>query len=766
MYRAHIIVEGIVQGVGFRPSVYRLADETRLTGYVRNIGNAVEIVVEGERSRLDEFIARLKTEKPTISRISNVKVDFERIGKLSFHDFSIKESSSEFSGTSVIPADVATCDLCLGEIMDEDNRRHLYPFTACTDCGPRFTVIESVPYDRERTSMREFPLCESCMEEYLNPLDRRYHAEATCCPECGPELFLYRKKVMETDDHIMRAAELLDMGKIIAFKGIGGTHLVCRADDDDAVMELRSRLGRPGQPFACMSPDLESIRRYAVVSEREEKVLKSRRRPIVVLNKSRDYCLAPSVAPGLHNIGVMLPYSGLHHVLFRYTDAPAYVMTSANRPGDPMLVRNRDIIEGLDGIADYFLLHNRRIVNRCDDSVVRFRGGEMAFIRRSRGYAPEPYDLTGISGDVSALCLGPELDVTFSVLRKGQCYVSQHIGNTSRYDTFLFLKEAVEHLMNITGTDELDVVACDLHPRFLTTGYAEEMAEELSAEILRVQHHHAHSLALMFDNMVDECICIAADGVGYGDDGTSWGGEILHCTGPEYRRVGSLMPQKMPGGDLATRYPARMLLSILGEYHDAEELREIFTRRYIHYFPHGEREIDTVIKQLESGLNVSLSTSTGRVLDAISAALNICGRRTYEGECAMKLESAAFAARGRLKIPFEVKRSKGRYILNTSGILLQVMDLLERGEDVNEIAYAGQRAVAEGLAEMAVLAAADTGVECIGGTGGVFYNEAISLAVKDYITREGYGFIQHRNSCAGDGSVSLGQAVLASLKHG
>ena len=764
MYRAHLTVEGIVQGVGFRPAVYRLAKELSLTGYVRNMGNMVEIVLEGSHEGIEEFIERLKKDKPPISRINSIKKDIFEVNEASFTEFIIKESSSSSSGTSVIPADVATCSSCLEEMMDENNRRYLYPFTACTDCGPRFTVIESIPYDRERTSMRDFPLCSSCMEEYLNPLDRRYHAEATCCPICGPKPFLYRDGILKTHDPIKMAAELLDDGSILAVKGIGGTHLVCRADDDEVVKRLRSGLGRPNQPFACMSPDLESIESYASISDVEEEALTSRRRPIVVLKKSRDYCLAPSVAPGLHNIGVMLPYSGLHHVLLRYTEAPAYVMTSANRPGDPMFIENTEIIGGLQGIADYFLLHDRRIVNRCDDSVVRFRGGEMAFIRRSRGYAPEPYEIPHVAGDVSAICLGPELDVTFSVLKGGQCYVSQHIGNTSRYDTLLFLKDAVDYLMGITGTEDVDVIACDLHPQFLTTSYAEELASRFSAEVLRVQHHHAHALALMLDAGVDECICIAADGVGYGDDGTSWGGEILHCHGSDYERLGSLMPQRMPGGDLATRYPARMLLSMLmGRYEG--DLQELFSERYSDYFPHGEREIGVVMRQLESGLNTGISTGTGRVLDAISAALRICGVRTYEGECAMKLESEAFRASGKLSMPFEVKEKGGRYILDTSAILLDVMELIDRGEDRAEIAHAAQKAVAEGLAEMAVLAADDAGVKCIGGTGGVFYNEAISLAVRDYVTERGYRFIQHRNSCAGDGSVSLGQAVAVALRY-
>lgn len=380
--------------------------------------------------------------------------------------FQILESSANFSGSSVIPPDVATCDRCLEEVMKAGDRRHQYPFTACTDCGPRFTVISSIPYDRQRTSMEEFPLCPDCLEEYQDPEDRRYHAEATCCPVCGPEVFLYQEGRVESDNPLKEAARLLDEGHILAMKGIGGTHLVASTLEDEAVLNLRRRLGRMNQPFACMSPDVATIQSFAEVADYEEEALLSRNRPIVILKKNQDYYLSPTVAPDLHNLGVMLPYSALHHLLFTYTDTPAYIMTSANMPGEPMLTHNPEIISKLEGVADYFLLHNREIINRCDDSVVRFRGGDMAFIRRSRGYVPEPYDLSSISTDLNVLALGPEIDVTFSLLKEGRCYVSQHIGDTTKYETFLYLQKAIEYMMGITQTDDIDAVACDLHPQF------------------------------------------------------------------------------------------------------------------------------------------------------------------------------------------------------------------------------------------------------------------------------------------------------------
>jgi len=763
--KAKILVQGIVQGVGFRPTVYRIANGMNINGYVRNLGNIVEIVIEGQKKDINEFITNLKDNKPPISKINSITIEWiDHQNSAAFHDFKILESSENFSGSSVIPPDIATCNNCLDEVFKNSDRRKNYPFTACTDCGPRFTVISSIPYDRERTSMNNFPLCEECEVEYKDPEDRRYHAEATCCPVCGPEVFLYREKTIESKNPIKKAARLIDAGNILAIKGIGGTHLVVKTTEDHPVQELRKRLGRYSQPFACMSKDIKTVKTFAKISDLEKNVLESRRRPIVVLNKNDDYMLSSSVSPDLHNLGVMLPYSALHHILFSYTKEPAYIMTSANIPGEPMLIENREITSKLNGIADYYLLHNREIVNRCDDSVIRFRGNEMAFIRRSRGYVPEPYDFSGIADDLNVLALGPEIDVTFSLLKEGKCYVSQHIGDTTKYETFRYLQRAVDHMMEITKTENIDVVACDLHPMFFTTKLAEKMSKEFDSDIIKVQHHHAHAAALSVDNNIDELICIAADGVGYGDDGTAWGGEILLSQGSSYERLASLMPQTMAGGDLTTKYPVRMVISLLHSHMDTKQLVKLMKTSYIDYFKHGEMEVDLVLKQLQNGFNTSITTSTGRILDALSAALRICGKRTYEGECAMKLESAAYRGRNTLEIPVEIEINNGMEFLNTSQILNSALEMKEKGERVEDIARAAQKAVALGLAEMAVNAAENIGVKVIGGSGGVFYNEAISVTVRKAVESAGYTFVQHKNSCAGDGSVSMGQAAVASWK--
>ncbi|MBQ2830919.1 carbamoyltransferase HypF [Methanobrevibacter sp.] len=738
-----ILTQGIVQGVGFRPYVYRLASDLNLRGYVRNLGNVVEIIIEGEKT--DLFIERLLKELPPIAKITTLNV--EEVDIKEYSDFKIIESGDSYSGVSVIPPDIAICDKCLEEIRNPKDRRYKYAFNACTDCGPRFTVIESVPYDRIRTSMDEFPLCDDCLVEYREPLNRRYHGEAICCSECGPKMAFYKGKTkIDSENPIKLGADVLKDGKILAIKGIGGTHLVVDAYNDDAVKELRKRLNRPNQAFAVMSKDLKSVQNYAQLSDREIETITSNKRPIVILKKNDNYPFPDSLSPGLHNIGVMLPYSPMHYLLFDEGNIDTYVMTSANIPGEPMMIENEEII---DGVNDYSLVHNRKILNRCDDSVIRFRNNELSFIRRSRGYTPEPYTINYEVNDSNVLALGPELDVTFSIAKNNIVYPSQHIGNTNKPKTLEFLKQAVKNMERITKINEFDIIACDMHPHFFTTRLAHELSEKYGAEVMAIQHHHAHSIALANDHSIDEMIAITADGVGYGSDGTSWGGEILYTNVNDFKRMAHLQPQLMPGGDVATKYPARMLASILGD----EEL----IKNYSNYFKYGEREIKTIFKQLESGLNVGQTTSTGRVLDSMAVALEVCHERTYEGECSMKLESCAYYATKDLEIPYVIEGNT----LNTSAILEDVVKLYQNGEKKADIACAGQNAVANGLAELAIRCADKKNIPDIGATGGVFYNEAITDTVKNHVESNGYNFIQHLNTCAGDGSVSLGQAIIA-----
>ena len=738
-----ILTQGIVQGVGFRPYVYRLATNLNLKGYVRNLGNVVEIILEGDAIEL--FIERFQKELPPIARIDSFKV-FD-IEESNFDEFKIIESSDFYSGISVIPPDIAICDNCLAEIRNPSDRRYKYPFNACTDCGPRFTVIDSVPYDRNKTSMDEFPLCDDCLVEYQNPLDRRYHGEAICCSHCGPQMAIYKKdKIIDCDNPIKLGSEKLKDGEILAIKGIGGTHLVVDAYNDNAIKELRLRLNRPNQAFAVMSSDLKSVQRYAKLSEREIKTITSNKRPIVILKKNENYNFPESLSPGLHNIGVMLPYSPMHYLLFDEGDIDTYVMTSANIPGEPMMIDNSEII---NGISDYSLVHNRKILNRCDDSVIRFRNNELSFIRRSRGYTPEPYTINYEINDLNVLSLGPELDVTFCLATEGIAYPSQHIGNTNKIKTLNFLKESIKHMQKITKVCDINAVACDLHPQFFTT----KLAYEFGVDVIPVQHHHAHAAALANDYEIDEMIAITADGTGYGDDHTSWGGEILYTDVKSYERMAHLERQKMPGGDLATKYPVRMLLSILNN--------EKLIKNYIKYFKYGEIEIKNIFKQLEAEINVGVTTSTGRVLDSISAALEICNERTYEGEASMKLESAAYYSTTELELPLIIEKNE----LKTTEILKEVVKLYLKGYKKSDIANAAQKTISNGLSELAIQSADKKGIRTIGATGGVFYNESITNTVKNYIESNEYNFIQHKNTCCGDGSVSLGQSIVAKTRN-
>jgi hydrogenase maturation protein HypF len=762
-YNAYLLVEGIVQGVGFRPTVYRLAKVMNLTGYVRNMGNIVEILIQGPYEDINLFVDELYEHKPVRSQINNIKVDIQ--DKISpedkYDDFSIIESSDEISGSAVIPPDMSICDTCLEEILNDKDQHYYYPFTACTDCGPRFTLIDKIPYDRKNTTMDEFPLCDYCNQEYTDPLNRRYHAEATCCPDCGPEVYLYKDERIESHDPIKDASRLIDEGNILAIKGIGGTHLVCKTSTEDAIDRLRERLGRKTQPFACMSPDLKTASLFVDYSADEAKMLESVARPIVVLDKSEDYNLADNLSPGLHNQGVMLPYTGLHHLLFKYTLEEAYVMTSANMPGDPMLIDNKDIVSKLDGIADYHLLHNRRILNRCDDSVVRFRNNSPAFIRRSRGYVPKPYDFSNINVKDNILAVGPELDVTFSILKEGKCYPSQHIGNTSKIRTLEFMENAIDHLLSLTKTQRLDYIACDMHPDFNTTKLAKELAVKHEARLVDVQHHHAHAASLMAEHGEDELVVIAADGVGYGEDSNIWGGEVLYLNSTgKYVNTGGLKTQLMPGGDISTKYPIRMAMGILYDVMDAEELESIMKDEYKDFFKYGDKEVDMTLKQLENRFNTAYTSSMGRVLDSISVLLKVSKSRGYEGECSMKLESAAKNAQDLINITLEKEVVDKRVVIDTSGLLLDVLELIRSDVPSCEIARASQKALAESMSDVAIITADTYNVDKIGATGGVFYNEYISEIVKKNVENEGYEFLQHEKTCCGDGSVSMGQCAV------
>jgi hydrogenase maturation protein HypF len=744
-----IEISGLVQGVGFRPFVYRTARRLGIRGYVRNLGDAgVEIQAEGSRQSMSEFINAIEKEKPENARIDEITVE-QREAEEKFNEFRIIRSGGVGLGGTVAP-DIMICEECINEIFTKGDRRHGYEFTTCTDCGPRFTTLEKLPFDRKNTAFKRFPPCINCRREYKNPGDRRFHAQTIACPECGPRYFLLDRNGKEISKPIDVAIKKLGEGKIIAIKGIGGVHLACTASGDNPAKELRSRLQRKQQPFAVMST-LEMAKTFTEISGREGRLLTSKERPIVILKKKEDCWLSDLISPGLGNVGVLLPYTGLHHILFTGIEEPL-VMTSANIHGNPMITENKEIVDW--GMADYYLLHDLEIRNRCDDSVIKIVNKKETFIRRSRGFAPTPIEIENHSGR-NVLALGADENITFCLLKDNSAFLSQHIGNAGKVATLRFLEDSIKQLMRLIPT-RIDSIACDLHPGFNTTRLAEEFSMKLKVPLIKVQHHHAHLSSLIAEHRLREIVGICCDGIGYGLDGRGWGGEIISFRENRFRREGHLREQPMPGGDLAAYYPARMVAGILYGRYDKRELETILNELY---FRHGKKEIPVVLKQLEREVNIQGTTSTGRVLDAISTLLGICPYRTYEGEPAMKLEAAAELGKD-IEFPIPVRGN----ILDTGEILEKVLEF--RGEyRVEDIAFSAEKVLAEGLAEIAVGAARKKRISTIGISGGVAYNNLIVSAIADYVGGAGLRFVQNEKVPCGDGGISFGQVGYAIIQN-
>jgi len=730
-----ITVRGIVQGVGFRPFVYAQACDLDIAGTVKNLGSEVEIYARGER--FEEFVGAV-SRGPPLSRIDSVEVT-GTIREIPDGFFILRSGTGSHSG--MIPPDIAICPECIADISHAEGRYRNYWATSCVNCGPRYSIISGIPYDRERTSMASFPMCPSCTAEYGDPHSRRHHAQTIACGNCGPKLALYDKlgKTIDCTDPVKEAASLLDAGFILAMRGIGGFHLSCI---EESTGKLKQRLGRIEQPFAIMvRPDL--IDTLAVVSPQERKLLESPVHPIIVLEK-RDHSAHAEIS-NIHTIGCMFPYTGLHHLLFAHLKHPLLIMTSANIPGYPMITEIDAAMVKLNRDADFYLTHNRTIVNRCDDSVMR----DGYIIRLSRGIAPKR---TAIDlGNHCILGVGPELNANATIYRSGFAVTSPHVGNVRNPPTLEYLQETVTNLQRILGA-KFDVIAHDLHPRFLSTRFARELAAENHLELIPVQHHRAHIAAAT----TGPCIGIAIDGVGYGDDGTIWGGEVFCGQVPDLQRVAHLEPVAMPGGDLATRFPERMLFGILPE----DEVLALLASR-------GWPEVDLGVlkKQVVSGFNVPVTTSTGRVLDAASALLGICRERTYDGEPAMKLESAAAGVPAE---PWDLSFStlNGCEVLSSRALMKTAFAKLQEPgmEDLRlfrSLAASFQYNLARGIAALAMRAAEREGMKTIALSGGVAYNQAIRETIRQEVLARGFTCTINADYPLGDGCVSFGQCVYA-----
>ncbi|HTY74038.1 MAG TPA: carbamoyltransferase HypF [Candidatus Nanoarchaeia archaeon] len=753
--RVKITVKGIVQGVGFRPFVYRNAISHGLTGYVRNRGDAgVEILLEGTKSALTAFLKDLQNQKPPQARIHEIiKKDLN--GKNEYAQFAILESSEEVEHSgSVVPPDSAICSDCLRELRDPTDHRFDYFFITCVNCGPRFTIIERLPYDRANTTMREFPLCGFCLKEYEDPVNRRFHAQTVACPTCGPKAYLTTRtgRAVIVQDPVREAGKLLSKGNIVAVKGYGGFHIASSVTLKEPLLRLRESKHRNAKPFALMARSLEAVESFAEVNPKEQELLTSPARPIVLLDKKPQYDLSELVAPNLHNVGVMLPYSAMHYMLFDQVSDRAFVMTSANPPNEPIVKGNEEAIRILGGNVDYFLFHDRQIAHRCDDSVTRVHVDRNAFIRRSRGYAPAPIMLNQ-KAKRCAIGLGGELNNTSCVLNEDKAFISQHIGDVENLSTRGFLKEATTHLIRLTNS-RVEAVACDMHPKFTTTHLAKELAEKNGWQLIQVQHHHAHVAALMAEHSTDEIVGIACDGYGYGTDGSAWGGEILHCTkrSAKFKRLGHLEPQPLLGGDVATRYPIRIAAGMLSKRTSIND----WLMQHADDLPHGKAEAILIESQLKTqAQRIPQTTSLGRVFDAAAAILGICYERTYEGEAAMKLESEAVKGKDVLDMASVICRDT----IDTTQMLLSVYENRDKYSK-SDLSYSVHTYLANGLATLAAEKAVDLGVGTVGFTGGSSVNGLLTKIMRKVVEAEGLRFLVHESVPSGDGGVSLGQAVV------
>jgi len=745
-----ILFSGIVQGVGFRPFVYRTAVRMALHGWVGNTVKGVAVTLWGSEKALQAFTEHITHHCPPLARINTVAENFVTDAGEEPEDFHIVVSEPGDNPSLEITADTATCDACVHELFDPTDRRFHHPFINCTNCGPRYTIIKDLPYDRPATTMGSFSLCPHCKSEYENPLDRRFHAQPVCCPQCGPELLLCDAlgKPLKDIDPIEESKSLLADGKIVAVKGIGGFHIVCRADNERAVQSLRDRKNRAWKPLAIMARSEKEVRRICTLSEPEREMLTSAERPVLILTqKNGQTIIARGVAPNMGTLGVMLPYTPIHHLLFD-TDAYDYlVMTSGNVAGEPICCGNDEALEKLSGLVDAFCMHDRDIEVRVDDSVVRFCHDAPIVLRRARGFVPLGLPAGCVVDNIIAAGAIEKNTVTLG--RGETCFVSQFLGHASFEGTVVFSEEIIAHYQNILGIVPHTLVL-DLHPA------AENQIPRNVTHIntvLRVQHHHAHAAACLAENRIDKkAVCVIFDGVGYGEDGSLWGGEFFIADRSSYERAGHVRPMVMPGGDAAARYPARMALGALWPRY-GKVCRALIPGM-------AEDEFTKVISVLDSAMNCPVTSSMGRLFDAASALCGICFNRTYEGQPAMELEEAAFMDESG---SYDVRCSfeDGMWIVEGDELLYQLAMDLQSGIPVPVTAARFHNAVVAVTVSVATSIADYYGLDTVAFSGGCFINKRLFSGVVEGIQNHGLTPVYHSVLSPGDECVSFGQAIVA-----
>jgi hydrogenase maturation protein HypF len=746
-----VLVEGVVQGVGFRPFVHTIARQYELAGRVCNTSHGLEIEVEGGREEIAEFVAALRNRPPPLAQIE--RIEAREIPPFGAEGFRI-DPSSDGDGFLPVSADIATCEECLREVGDVFDRRFGYAFTNCTNCGPRFTIVRSIPYDRPNTTMAEFEMCPACRAEYRDPANRRFHAEPTACPQCGPSLSLVDPAGRPVPgDPLAETRRALADGRIVAIKGIGGFHLACDARQETAVAQLRRRKVREGKPFAVMAADLAEAERLCFASAPERRLLGSRARPIVVLPGRPDSGIAPSVARPLRHLGVMLPYSPLHPLLFSGDACPrALVLTSGNRCGEPIVRDNEKALERLGGIADLFLLHDRSIEVRCDDSVIRVAGGEELPIRRSRGYAPYPMRLPLESPPLVAC--GADLKSTVCVARGRHAFLSPHIGDLEDPETWQSYARMAAHMESIFRVRP-EAVVHDAHPDYFSTRYALE--RDASLPHLAVQHHHAHVVSCMVENQLEgSVIGVAFDGTGYGADGAIWGGEFLVADYASFERAGHLAYVAMPGASRAIHEPCRMALAhLIAAGCSPASMAAAATGV-------TEAETEAIRWQIAHAVNAPPTSSVGRLFDAVASLAGIRHRALYEGQAAMELE--ACAARGETAFyPFPITGERPA-IADPGLLVAAVAAEIARGVSASTVSARFHNSLARMVVEMCERIRAATALPRVVLSGGVFQNETLLEQVLGRLAMRGFATYHHRRVPPNDGGIALGQAAIAAAR--
>lgn len=753
--RAQFRVRGVVQGVGFRPFLYRLATELGLSGFARNDSSGVVAEVEGTSAAVDAFEVAIADRAPPVATVREVlREDLAARGELGFR---IPESQSNAERSVLIPPDLATCDECLAELRDRRDRRYRYPFTNCTNCGPRFTIVSELPYDRPVTTMRGFEMCARCRAEYDEPTDRRFHAQPNACPACGPRVWLARPDGSEVpcDDPVAEAVRLLERGEIGAIKGLGGFHLACDATRQDVVAALRERKRRPHKPFAVMVRDIGAARELARISEEEQSLLEGWRRPIVLLEARPGAPLAPAVGGDSIWVGAMLPYTPLHHLLLEGRFA-ALVMSSGNLADEPIVYENRAALDALGEVADFFLLHDRPILVAADDSVTRWIGERPALLRRSRGYVPEPVLLPRDAPPV--LAVGGDLKATACVTRGELAFTGQYVGDLEHPEAEDRLAEVCEHLESLLGVEPALVVH-DLHPDYRSTRFAGSLAP-LAARA--VQHHHAHALSCLADNSFDgAALALALDGTGYGTDGAIWGGEVLFVNGLECRRHGHLAYLPLPGGDRAAREPWRIAVAALVHAFGRERLEELGALAPLRAA--SAEKVAAVADLAATPGACPLTSSAGRLFDAVASLLGICHEISYEAQAAVALERAAEAAGDAEapRLPFEIGEDPaalGSFVVDFAPAIRALVDRSRSGEPVSALALSFHRTLAAACVEAAARTRVDTGVNVIALSGGTLQNRALSTLLERGLQARGFRVLLHHQVPPNDGGLALGQA--------